>query len=370
MTEITSAALEALFERIASFRWLEPDLPMSTLDSAAQQFIADRVDEHHEALSRYRDDPQRTVEQQQRTHRSLYDVRFDAGYFGDDWRPWNDPEPEYSKPAIEWVRALDRARQALLTEARASFGSAYCAQLVDATRRVVRGRRADENRADNDMMQRLRERLYRGNAATTRLSLGGELFVYEALATALGHRGSPWAPLLALWERGVATLAGLDGAFLLYVPVFKNGALVPDPDPTAPLSAFDSYARTEGALDEAKHREWRASRAYFHAGRRYMPREWAKPSTLALWATTYRFARHGFAPMPSMMLCAVDSTPMFVATNTPALALTTYVPRAVDAVMTEQAFDAWVDRDDSDASLIEQATPEGLAKRSSGFWDG
>ena len=74
--------------------------------------------------------------------------------------------------------------------------------------------------------------------------------------------------------------------------------------------------------------------------------------------------------MPSMMLCAGDSTPMFVATNTPALALTTYVPRAIDAVMTEQAFDAWVDSDDSDESLIEQATPEGLAKRSSGFWDG
>jgi hypothetical protein len=41
---------------------------------------------------------------------------------------------------------------------------------------------------------------------------------------------SPWAPFLALWERGTCPLATPEGALLVYVPARDGDHLVPEPD--------------------------------------------------------------------------------------------------------------------------------------------
>jgi hypothetical protein len=43
-------------------------------------------------------------------------------------------------------------------------------------------------------------------------------------------RRSPWAPLVALFERGAWPVALGDGSLLVYVPVLREGGVVPSPE--------------------------------------------------------------------------------------------------------------------------------------------
>jgi hypothetical protein len=361
------AQVDALLERARALRWLRPDSAMARWDAEAQAFVEDRMDEHRHALAHYAEDPSAPPEPELLLERSLYDARFASGYFGDDWRTWGEPQPAFSPDATRWIRALDRARATVLSEARARLGSAACATIVEAALTALRTRRKDADRGDNALVQRLRGIIYQGRTPDTALAPGGELLLYESLRVALADDAlpSPWAPVLSLWERGAAALASLDGALLLYVPVLSGSTLVAEPTPGRAVSPHDWRADRAGREGVA---QWRQEHGYFQPGHRFMPREWETPGVTALFATIYRFARHGFAPLPGMMLHAVDASPQFVATNTPALALSTYVPRLPSAPVGPQEFDAMVDAPDTDKALLERATPEGLAKQSMGFW--
>lgn len=358
-------AIEALAERARNLRWLSADSAAARLDEEAQQFIRDRVDEHHEALAR--SGAAESVAPPLRIERSLYTARFACGYFGDDMMRFGQGVPAPSERATQWARSLDALRQRVVRVARARLGSARCAAAIQTVRVALQGRDGDAARADESLLDRMRSHIYRGRAPLTPLATAGELFDLEALCAALGDDApaSPWRPILNLWERGLAPLASLDGELMVYVPVYVDGALVGDPTPDEPLHALDprrGRANADASL--------RASRAYFQEGYRFMPREWREPDRRALWAIVHRFARHGFAPLPRMMLFRVDTTPTFVATNTPALALSTYVPRAPSSAIDASAFDLWADARDDDESLIARATPEGLAQGFAGFWDG
>jgi hypothetical protein len=345
---------------------------MARMDAEAESFIADRVDEHHEALRSHADP--REVEEppapSPRVERSLYDARFATGYF--EWRTYGAEAPTFSASALRWVRALDRARALVLSRARDELGSATCAAIIERVRRAHRERRTDRSAPDNPLLERLRAMIDQGGESDTAIAPGGELLAYEALRLALKdpELRSPWAPLLALWERGCAPLATTDGELLIYVPVFVRDTLVPDPEPWRPLAPLDTSPDQRARTDRDVRGQWRSAHAFFFAGRRFMPREWEAGGGLSLWATIHRFARHGFAPLPAMMPHTVDTSPQFLATNTPALALSTFVPRLPSERMSEAQFDAMVDGPDTDEALLERATPEGLARRSAGFWGG
>jgi hypothetical protein len=362
-------AVEELAERARGLRWLTTDSAAARLDDEAQQFIIDRLDEHHAALAGFSAGV--AVEPPLRIERSLYAARYACGYFGDDMMWIGDDVPAPSERAVAWARALDRARAAVIEESRRALGSARCAAVIETVRSALREQGGETERADRSLLDRMRSMISRGRRPSTALAIGGELFDLEALRVASGREWpSPWRPIMNLWERGLAPLASLDGELLVYVPVYVDGALVGDPSPDEPLHPADPRSRFERASDSVPVREQRASRAYFEEGYRFMPREWQQPARIALWTIVHRFARHGFAPTPTMMLFNVDTTPAFVATNTPALALTTYVPRVAEAPLDAASFDAWADAADDDDALIARATPEGLARGIAGFWDG
>lgn len=362
-------AIEALAERARNLRWLSPDSAAARLDDEAQQFIRDRVDEHHAALAHFAG---AAVEPPLVIERSLYAARHACGYFGDDMIRFGGALPAPAKRAVDWVNRLDFVRTRVIRTARATLGSERCASVIERVRRSLQAHVDDTRRADQSLLERMRNFIFSGRVPFTSLATAGELFDLEALSVALGAASppSPWRPLLNLWERGLAPLATLDGELLVYVPVYVDGALVGDPTPDAPLHPRDPRSRTNIEERRTSVTEMRASRAFFPEGHRFMPREWQQPDRRTLWAIVHRFARHGFSPLPKMMLFSVDTTPMFVATNTPALALTTYVPRAPSSALDAAKFDAWADAPDDDASLIARATPEGLAKGYVGFWDG
>jgi hypothetical protein len=343
---------------------------MARMDTEASAFIADRVDEHHEALRCHGDarDEHDPIAPSLRIERSLYDARFATGYF--EWRTYSAEAPTFAVSARRWVRALDRARATVLTRARAELGSAMCAAIIERVRLAHQERRTDRSAPDNPLLERLRAMIDQGGESDTAIAPGGELLAYEALRLALGdpELRSPWAPLLALWERGCAPLATLEGELLVYVPVFVRDTLVPDPEPWRPIAPLDAWPDERARTDRDVRGQWRSSHAFFFAGRRFMPREWESGGGLSLWATIHRFARHGFAPLPAMMPHTVNSSPQYVATNTPALALSTFVPRLPSARVSEAQFDAMVDEPDTDEALLERATPEGLVRRSGGFW--
>ncbi len=371
-------ALTALFDRFSEVQWLRPDLSMSALDDEARGFIDDRIDQHFSSLSSHSAAVAERRFGGARVHRSLYDARFDCGYFGRFWWCFSELAP-VSPEAVTWVRALDEARRTTLSRARATLGSDVSASIVERALAVARGRAGRDATADEQLIQRLRSRVHDSviqrwplrrdpsidNARTTALALCGQWIVCESLCAALGERRSPWAPLIDLWERGVAPLAATDGAFVVYVPFFERGALVADPDPSGALSVYDVVGRRE-ASDET-HALWRQCNAYFDAGHRFKGTMWQEPAVLALWAWTHRFARHGFAPLPSMTLQSVHSAPESVATNTPPSALSTYLPRQPVEPMTAARFDAMIDEPDTDEALLERATAEGLVRRPSSW---
>lgn len=365
MNDVNLRGLEALFDRFIALRFLQPDLPMSVLDESARAFVDDRIDEHFECVRAHAP----SIESAPLlVRRSLYEARYDTGYLSDDGY-WRDATHSYTPAARAWLSSLERWRRLTLVEARERFGSAKCAALLASAQLAARGRRPVDDRADEQMISRLRSYLYRGNERSSALVVGGELLFLETLSVALGRAASPWTPILSLWERGCGSLVGVDGAWVLYVPVYEKGRIVADPGPTDALHPNDSRA-SASRLTPEEIAEHRRAKAFFEAGYRYMPREWSEPANLNLWACTFRFARHGFAPLPSMMLHTVDTTPEFVATNTPAIALTTHVPRLDDRPFDAARFDAMIDGDDSDEALIASATTEGLARSGGGFWGG
>jgi hypothetical protein len=364
VSDVNPRGLEVLFDRFATVRFLQPDVSMSVLDESALSFVADRIDEHFECVRRLGGEAIESAPL--RVRRSLYEARFDTGYSAHDGHPW-ETNRQYSASALAWLEGIEQWRRRTLSEARERFGSAICATILASAQSAARGRRPIDDSADSQMIHRLRSYLYRGNDRSSALMVGGELLFLEALNVALRNESSPWTPLIALWERGCAPLVGIDGAWVLYVPVYAKGQLVADPDPSAELHPHDPR-KLDGRLTPQQILEHRQSKSYFDAGHRFMPGQWSQRANLKMWACTYRFGRHGFAPLPSMMLHTVDTTPEFVATNTPAIALTTHVPRLEPREFDAARFDAMIDGDDRDEALIEQATAEGLTRATPGFW--
>lgn len=192
-------ALTALFDRFSEVQWLCPDLSMSALDAQARGFIDDRIDQHFSALSSH----SATVAERRfggaRVHRSLYDARFDCGYFGRFWWCFSDLAP-VSPDAVAWVRALDEARRSTLSRARTTLGSDACASIVERALAVARGRAARDADAEDRLIERLRSRVLDSviqrwprrrdssidNARTTSLALCGEWLVYQSLCVAIG----------------------------------------------------------------------------------------------------------------------------------------------------------------------------------------
>jgi hypothetical protein len=233
--------LEVLFDRFATVRFLQPDVSMSVLDESALSFVADRIDEHFECVRRLGGEAIESAPL--RVRRSLYEARFDTGYSVHDGHLW-ETDRQYSASALAWLEGIEQWRRRTLSEARERFGSAICATILASAQSAARGRRPIDDSADSQMIHRLRSYLYRGNDRSSALMVGGELLFLEALNVALRNESSPWTPLIALWERGCAPLVGIDGAWVLYVPV---------------------YARTRARRPHAKQREARRAEEVIEA---------------------------------------------------------------------------------------------------------
>ncbi|MDP3277562.1 MAG: hypothetical protein Q8Q09_20415 [Deltaproteobacteria bacterium] len=366
MSALDHDAVDALLARASALRWLAPDAEMALPSPAAVQWIEDRVDEHRAALdAQLREDEPRCEPPLQLT-RSMYDARFAAGYVGDEGGRFARDIPAFSPRVTRWAELLDRARRQVFHAARAQLGDTTCAVLLARMQSVLLQQGTAHAGIERSLVDKLRRWISRDPSA--RLMPGGELWWCEILRVACKIQGqSPWAPLLAMWERGLAPLATLQGELLVYLPLYASHDTLdhdPDlgPDSRQTLAPNDLAARFANPLDSAGKIDWRSKNAGFADGYRFMPGEWTGPDkSLAHWLLVHRFARHGLAPVLGMACHAVDAAPTMVATNTPAIALSTYMPRLSEALMDTQGFAALCDEPEDPECLLRRATPEGLA---------
>lgn len=215
--------VEAFIERVSATAWLRPDAALDALDPAAVEWARDRVEEHLAALAPFAAEP------------------------------FSDPVVEVARDVVEAEDRWTDAWEALSapTPYTAALNSAFYATAVD------------RNRAD--VPERLRAALYaeqealatRLAAAVNRTNLAVGVpdwslpprpaMVYTAtLALAWlrlrGDAPSPWAPLLALWERGAWPLPLPDATMLLFVRVGGAPAPARLPSSRRPYPAMSSTA--------------------------------------------------------------------------------------------------------------------------------
>lgn len=255
--------LDGFLTRLCLMRWLSPDAELEGLGDGAMAWLGERVDEFFAALGYSDADPPppwRVV-----------------SFLDDASRAANLPRitsrvGEYSpaamalvaKLSIAWFEALFALSKRVSAEARARVA-------LDVWRVLDDHARSCEGPGAR-----------RGGALAVGLPGGNAAVMHAIWLLAYGRdAASPWAPLLALWERGACTLVTPEGELVVYVPRrvrTENGITLALNAPSLPGSRFDSEI-----TDEDLRR------------RRY-------PQTHQVtWCTvTAEFSRHGLGPMPGM----------------------------------------------------------------------
>jgi hypothetical protein len=205
-------------ERLAGFRWFTPDGEMETLTASALQWIDDRVDEHVAALRVFETDELRLPEVTVRVTRSMDDA---CALWESSWTERDTGIRRIAKPPF--ARVLERAAHAATERVARDHDMTSvlfpAMQLDRFARELVE--RSPTWRAL--LAQRLWEDRIPGFAAVV-LHLDWRMAFDDD-----PERPSPWAPLVALWERGLWPIALPDGVVLVYVPVLRGGVIVPEP---------------------------------------------------------------------------------------------------------------------------------------------
>jgi hypothetical protein len=206
-------------ERLASFRWFMPDGEMETLGASALQWIHDRIDEHVAALRVFETDALQLPEVSVRITRSMDEA---CALWESSWTERDTGERPVTKPPF--ARVLERAARAA-TERVANDHNMTSVLLpamqLDRFARELIGRSLTWRTL---LAQRLWEDRIPGFAAVV-LHLDWRMAFDDD-----PERPSPWAPIVALWERGLWPIALPDGVVLVYVPVLRGGVIVPEPE--------------------------------------------------------------------------------------------------------------------------------------------
>ncbi len=212
-------AYHAERERLAACRWLEPDAAFEAMGGDARRWLEDRVEELRAALLPYVDAPDALDGLTARVERSAEAAveAWAASWAQDDVAPSALAEA-LARAAAE-VRATLHGRDPAPMWTYAAIGAssrkkgAAWRGLLDRHRRAER---AVEARA-----------LIETHPA--QLACASHLRWLYAFGEVPSRR-SPWAPLVALFERGAWPVALGDGSLLVYVPVLREGGVVPSPE--------------------------------------------------------------------------------------------------------------------------------------------
>lgn len=216
MTELTSP-VQALCDRLGAVRWLRPDAEMDTLAEASLRWIDERVDEHKSAISTWLQGPAPSLAVT--LTRSLREARVLSGHARSQ-----SEFKDFSVEAMRWVSALEAQSRHATVDAARALGSVAVAEMQTqmwAHLRALSG--AVDLPTKNEV------------GLVTEIAVGvpgGEAMVAHAMVLLNpSAKPSPWAPLLAMWERGLCPLPALDGGMVVYVPVRRGDRLVLDPTP-------------------------------------------------------------------------------------------------------------------------------------------
>jgi hypothetical protein len=287
--------LDEYLARIATIRWLQPDAEMDAFEATAQRWVADRVEEHAVALSHA--NPAEPVTLGWRVVRMIDKARVRSGHVN-----YAAEGPvAFKLPALAWLALLDDARRSAFERARQVLGPERRVEVADAVWGVLRGPAARLREEAFAEQQRSDHWGYGGRVRGPEDYVvgapGGEALVTHALWTLSrdDDAPSPWEPLLALWERGVCTLAGLNGSLLVYVPL-RHGATLQHTEGVEPYAAH-----FRGAIGQSGGLRWPAPTKVISETAR---------------AALLRFNAHGLGPLPGMY-APVNVSPVTMATNWP-----------------------------------------------------
>ena len=288
--------LDDYLARVRAIRWLEPDAEMDTLGDGAQTWIAERVEEHSVALSHLH--AVEPVTLAWRVERMIDRARIESGHVS-----YASEVVEFSLAALAWITLLDDARQMALRNAKEALGAARRTEVVEAVWEVLRAPATKMRNAAYAEHSRSARQWQWSSGGEVRSAddyavgaTGGAALVYHALWELSAEDGepSPWAPLIALWERGACTLAALDGAMIVYVPLRNKRGLVSSPGVKREDAGFS------GGIGRM---------SYF---RSYDTPELGDVARAAL----KRFNAHGLGPLPGMYP-PVNMSDVVMATNWP-----------------------------------------------------
>lgn len=234
------AAFRAVLARIERCRWLVPDAEMEALTSAALSWIDERVDELCAALSRASPSSgeftaapvtiERSARAALRRWTTTRDMIEQSPHLGALRAADEDATREIAK------RLSVRDVQSATTEVRRAVEATSEPPSPWRAALTLRARTAGE-RGRTDPPLHGRE-AHPGAAVADAHACWVLAFGDDA------SRPSPWAPLLAMFERGTWPMALPDGSVLVYVPVLRDGALVPEPHGTKKAKRFP--VRSEG----------------------------------------------------------------------------------------------------------------------------
>jgi serine/threonine protein kinase len=219
--EHLSSLLQEELSRLEKIRWLSPDSKMEDANEDAISWLDARFDEHLSALTPYsvnRDLPTARVE----IVRSMHEARERLEVANERTAP---------QEIFQWRRAIEASqrRVARLVSATEEAKSS-CQTVIQAALRAV----SLPSDAPEALLHWWGERPPMSAILEAHFSF---LFAFRDKLV------SPWSPLIALWEQGVWPVAVLADGLLVYVPVLRDGALVPwprFPNSKEPLPPLDT----------------------------------------------------------------------------------------------------------------------------------
>lgn len=218
-------ALRGFLRECEEARWLEPDTEIDALGPAASRLFDECADEHAAALSQWLDPSEEPLALRPwvtRTSRGAATA----------WRAAWDPDGELRDAPSDprGVRAFERTAPKL-AGVDERWARALRAQQASLLERMVARREASGPWASGDPLVELVEAPLRTAAHGSRMWAHApnhpDEFRRGPYRAALEHarcladgdpRPSPWAPLFALWHRGVWPFALTGGRLGLFVP--------------------------------------------------------------------------------------------------------------------------------------------------------
>ncbi|MFO0603414.1 MAG: hypothetical protein U0324_09585 [Polyangiales bacterium] len=234
--------------RLAACRWLEPDASFEAMGDDARGWLDDRVEELRAALLPYVDTPEALDGLTARVERS-------AGAAVEAWAAsWARGDVAPSALATALARAEAEVRAALHGRDPAPTWTYFGFGAASRTHGAVWRAMLDRHRRAEGGPGRILDETHPAQLACA--SHLRWLFAFGEVPS----RRSPWAPLVALFERGAWPVALGDGSLLVYVPVLREGTVVPSPEspevlllpprrprPAPPTSVAPTLAALEAA---------------------------------------------------------------------------------------------------------------------------